>query len=301
MEKLSIPTFVKWAGGKKQLLEQFELLFPDKINRYFEPFVGSGAVFFYLKQTCKPDYCMISDNNQNLINLYLSIRDNLEELLELLTKFKKKHMQHPKEYYYQQRKEFNETTDALIKSALLIYLNKTCYNGLYRVNSKGEFNVPMGRYKNPSIVQPKLLQQASKHLQQVDIKNMDFEKVLDFTQPGDFIYFDPPYYPLSATSSFTSYQKDVFLENEQKKLAQVFQKLDEKGCYVMLSNSDTAFIHNLYEQYFNKNLVTKVYATRMINCDGSKRGAISEIVVRNYQYEISSSLSDIGHATTRCF
>jgi DNA adenine methylase len=288
LEKLSIPTFIKWAGGKTQLLNQFEPFFPVKISRYFEPFVGSGAVFFYIKQTCKPDYCMISDNNQNLINLYIAVRDNLKDLLELLKKYKKEHTRNPKEYYYQQRKEFNKTNNTLIKSALLIYLNKTCYNGLYRVNSKDEFNVPMGSYKNPSIVQPKILERASELLQNVVIKVMDFKKIIDFAESGDFIYFDPPYYPLSITSSFTSYQKETFLDEEQKLLANVFQKLDESGCKVMLSNSDSPFIHDLYSEYEADGHLYTVKAKRMISCNAEGRKPINEVVVTNYKPRINT-------------
>lgn len=288
MKQISIPTFVKWAGGKCQLLEQFEPFFPVKVNRYFEPFVGSGAVFFYIKQTRKPDYCMISDNNENLMNLYIAVRDNLNELLDLLKKYKKEHMKDPKKYYYQQRKEFNKTKDMLIKSTLLIYLNKTCYNGLYRVNSQGEFNVPMGSYRDPSIVQRKILEQASQLLQNVTIKSMNFEKILDFAESGDFIYFDPPYYPISTTSSFTSYQKEIFLDEEQKHLAKVFQKLDGRGCMVMLSNSDSSFIHDLYNKYENEGHLYTVKAKRMINCNSEGRKPINEIVVTNYKPKIQT-------------
>ena len=279
----SVPTFVKWAGGKTQLLEQFEPFFPSKMDRYFEPFVGSGAVFFYIKKTRNPSYCMISDNNRDLINLYITIRDKLDELIVLLKEYKKEHTKNPKKIYYQKRREFNSTKEILIKSALLLYLNKTCFNGLYRVNSKGEFNVPMGSYKNPAIFQQIKLDEASELLRGTIIKCMHFKKIVDFVEPRDFIYFDPPYYPLSATSSFTSYHKEAFLEKEQEQLAKVFQKLNERGCRLMLSNSDTPLIHELYNKYEQEGHLFLVKARRMINCDATGRKAINEVVITNYK------------------
>jgi len=275
-----IPTFVKWAGGKTQLIKQFIPLFPkkDHVKRYFEPMVGSGAVFFYIKQVYNPHYSMIFDINNDLINLYLQIRDNVDEMISLLKVHKCNHTKNPKEYYYKMREKYNNTEDKLEKSSLLLYLNKTCYNGLYRVNSKGEFNVPFGRYKNPSIVQEKKLKLVPNLLQGAIIKSMTFEKILAHTQVDDFIYFDPPYYPLSETSSFTSYQKNNFLDKEQKRLAKVFKKLDKKNCKVMLSNSDTDLIRDLYNGYNIK----VVKAKRMISCKGKGRGAINELVIRNY-------------------
>jgi len=275
-----IPTFVKWAGGKTQLIKQYIPLFPSKknIKRYFEPMIGSGAVFFYIRQTYNPEFSMISDINNDLINLYLQIRDNVDEIITLLKIHKSKHKINPKEYYYKMRKKYNSTEDNLEKSSLLLYLNKTCYNGLYRVNSKGEFNVPFGRYKNPAILQEEKLRLASSLLEGTIIKAIPFEKILDFAKPNDFIYFDPPYYPLSETSSFTSYQKNTFLEEEQKKLAKAFKKLDKKNCKTMLSNSDTDLIRNLYNGYNIK----VVRAKRMISCKGKGRGSINELVIRNY-------------------
>jgi len=283
MQKLTVPTFVKWAGGKTQLLNQFELFLPSKINRYFEPFIGSGAVFFYVKITRNPGYCCISDSNEDLVNLYITIRDNLGELIGILKEYKKEHMINPKKVYYQKRGEFNTTKDILLKSALLLYLNKTCFNGLYRVNSKGEFNVPMGSYTNPAILQQTKLNEASKLLQNVTIKHMNFEKIVNLAKQKDFIYFDPPYYPLSLTSSFTSYHKDEFLDKEQKELAKVFQKLDKRGCVLMLSNSDTPFIHKLYKKYEQESHLYLVKAKRMINSDAQGRKAIDEVVVTNYK------------------
>lgn len=275
MIKEGTPTFIKWAGGKTQLIDQYKSLFPKSFNNYFEPFVGSGAVFFYIKQKFNPKNITISDINEDLIDTYNAVKEDLGVLNELLKKHKKNHSE---EYFYKMREEFNTTKDKLKKAALFIYLNKTCFNGLYRVNSTGEFNVPFGKYKNPGILQNKKLNEASKTLKEVKINCVSFEKVADFAKEGDFIYFDPPYYPINNTSSFTSYQKSGFLEKEQKKLAEVFKRLDKKGCKVMLSNSDTNFIKGLYKDYDIKT----VKARRAINCNGNGRGIINEIVVRNY-------------------
>ena len=279
MVEIQIPTFVKWVGGKTQLLQQYSHLYPKKIDHYFEPMVGSGAVFFFIQKRYKPNYTMISEINKDLINLYKQVRDNVEFLIPLLKDFKIKHTQNPKEFYYKMRDKFNTTKDPFVKSSLLLYLNKTCFNGLYRVNSKGEFNVPVGNYKNPAIVQDKKLRIASKLLQDVEIKKMSFGKIIDYTKEGDFIYFDPPYQPISKTSSFTSYQKTNFSDKQQKKLANVFKKLDEKNCKVMLSNSEHPLILELYKNYDIK----IVKAKRMISCNGKGRGPINELVIRNYK------------------
>ncbi len=271
-----VPTLVKWAGGKKQLLEQFKEYFPKKIKRYFDPFVGGGAVAFFLLKThpeIKKIY--ISDINKELIITYNVVKRNINELINLLNKYKSKHN---KDFYYNLRKKNTEGSTPVQIAARFIYLNKTCFNGLYRVNSKGEFNVPIGSYKNPGICQEEDLREISKLLQKDDIKMAQFYEVVKCAKKGDFIYFDPPYYPLIKGKSFTTYAKGNFLEEEQKRLAEVFKKLDERGCKVMLSNSDTKFIKDLYKNY-NINLVR---ATRMINCNAEKRGKINEVVVTNY-------------------
>ena len=274
----TVPTFVKWAGGKTQLLDQFKKFFPKKFNGYLEPFVGSGAVFFYIKRKYNPKRVIISDNNEDLINTYIVFRDNLEDLIKLLKIHKRNHC---KEYYYKIREtDVNELSN-VEKAARFLYLNKTCYNGLYRVNSKGKFNVPFGRYKNPNIVNEKNLRKAHKLLQGVTIKLQSFEKVLEDAESGDFIYFDPPYYPLSKTANFTSYTRDAFLDDEQRKLAEVYKKLDERGCLLMLSNSDTEFIKNLYS--YDGLKIYKVKARRAINSKADKRGAINELVILNYE------------------
>jgi DNA adenine methylase len=275
---IKIPKFVKWAGGKGQLLEQFEPLLPKKFNRYIEPFVGSGAVFFYIIQKYNPKEIIISDINEELINVYEIIKTDAERLIVELKQHKEYHLVEGKKYFLTIRATNPKDLPDLEKAARFIYLNKTCFNGLYRVNSKGKFNVPMGSYKNPDIVQEDRIRQVSNLLKKVTIKVMSFEKVLDIAKKNDFVYFDPPYYPLKKGTSFTTYTKNVFLENEQKLLLDVFSKLDKKGCLVMESNSDTKFIKDLYTKYN----IHFVKATRMINCNGDKRGKINEMVITNY-------------------
>jgi len=273
--KIEVPSFVKWAGGKKQLLSQFERVFPKRINTYIEPFVGGGAVAFYIIKKYKPKKVILSDINEELINAYNVIKDNPEELIELLKKYRAEHDQ---ETYYRIRAENPELLSEVSRAGRFIYLNKTCFNGLYRVNSKGGFNVPIGSYKNPSIFSEKDIMEIAHLLRNVEIKVMSFEKVLDIAKKGDFIYFDPPYYPLKKGKSFTTYTKGNFLEKEQILLARVFAGLDKKGCTVMLSNSDTDFINDLYKDYKPQ----IVMASRMINCNGEGRGKIRELVITNY-------------------
>jgi len=272
---IQIPSIVKWAGGKSQLLGQFDKLFTEKADFYIEPFLGSGAVFFHIKRRFNPKKVILSDTNEELINAYTVVRDKVDALIKALKKHKE---QHSKEYYYKIRAQDPAALTDVEKAARFIYLNKTCFNGLYRVNSKGKFNVPMGNYKNPGILKEDILREANKLLQGVELKVMSFENVLDFAKMGAFIYLDPPYYPLTKTSSFTAYTKEVFLEEEQKKLAELFKKLDKMNCKLMLSNSDHSFIRDLYKEFKQES----VYAKRLINCDATKRGPITELVVRNY-------------------
>lgn len=261
---------VKWAGGKNQLLSQFEPLFPDKeFDLYIEPFVGGGAVFFHLL----PRKAILIDNNFELINFYKVVRDSLEELLSDLGK----HENTP-DYYYEIRAVDVNKLDEIQRASRFLYLNKTSYNGLWRVNRKGQFNVPYGRYKNPNIKDEDNLKKASEVLKRAEIICGDFSLAKEYATKKTFIYFDPPYHPLSDTANFTSYTSDPFDASDQRRLASLFQGLDEKGCMLMLSNSDTPFIKKLY-QGFN---IAKVYARRAINCKGSKRGPISELVIRNY-------------------
>jgi DNA adenine methylase len=280
MEKIDTPRFVKWAGGKQQLIEQFKPLFPKKFNNYFEPFVGSGAVAYYMVQKFKPKKVLLSDINEELINAYNIIKTDVKRLIIELKQHKEYHMADSKNYYYEIRGVNPNDLPKLERAARFIYLNKTCFNGIYRVNSKGKFNVPIGSYKNPDIIQKDKLLKISKLLKNIIIQVMDFKEIVNKATKGDFIYFDPPYYPLKKGKSFTTYTKGNFLEEEQKQLAEVFKKLHKKGCYCMLSNSDTDFIKDLYkDKSFHINIVR---ATRMINSNAKDRGQINEIVVTNY-------------------
>jgi len=237
--------FLKWAGGKGQLLRQYEVYFPEKFNNYLEPFVGGGAVFFHLFSTGRLDNkkrIVLIDSNQELINCYEVIKENVSRLISILSGLK---FVNKKDVYYKIRTE--EPKDKIERAARTIYLNKTCFNGLYRVNSRGKFNVPFGGYKNPLICNKENLRAVSRTLQYVNIKLDDFKVCLNFARKDDFIYFDPPYQPLSQTASFTGYTKDLFKEADQERLAEAFRKLDKKGCKVMLSNSDTKFVRGLYK------------------------------------------------------
>ena len=277
-EDSSTVTFVKWAGGKSQLINQLKPLFPKKFDRYFEPFVGSGAVFFYISQNYKIKYAMLSDVNEELIDAYQVIKDDVNALIKILRKHVNKHTVTPKPYYYRIRSKEIDLMSATERAARLIYLNKTCYNGLYRVNAKGKFNVPLGKLNGSAVLQQDKLSKCAELLQKTILKRMSFENVLRYAHSGDFVYFDPPYYPETSGGNFTSYQKDKFLEQEHEKLFKIFKKLDDKGCLCMLSNSSTKFIKDLYKNY-NRNIVK---ARRMINCNGNGRGKTEELVITNY-------------------
>ena len=275
LEKLKEETYpiVKWVGGKRQLM--FELLknMPKSYNRYFEPFIGGGALFFELQ----PQNGYISDMNEELINLYSVVRDDVYNLIDDLNKHKVS-----KEYFLKIRnldrtEKYNKLSD-IQKASRFIYLNRTCFNGLYRVNSQGQFNVPFGNYKNPKIVDAENLINCSKLLKNTEICCADFSGILNKVQKGDFVYFDPPYVPLNETSSFTSYTKDGFDIDMQFKLRDVCDELDNKGVMFMLSNSDTKLVNELYSNYEIK----KVFASRAINANGNGRGKITEVLVRNY-------------------
>lgn len=272
--------FVKWVGGKRQLLKQFRELnlyppecFNPESNTYFEPFVGGGAVFFDLL----PKHAELSDTNRELVVAYNVIKDNVDGLIKSL----KKHI-YNKEYYLEVRaQDINELSDIEIASRF-IFLNRTGFNGMYRVNKSGQFNVPFGRYKNPLICDENNLRKVSEALQGITITHQDYKDVLELAKIGDFIYFDPPYYPLNPTSSFTAYTAKGFFEKEQIELRDTFVKLHERGCFVMLSNSDTPFINELYSGLEGVS-VNKIIAGRAINSKGSKRGKINEVLITNYQ------------------
>ena len=271
--------FVKWVGGKRQLLRQFRnlgLYPPEEFNpiknTYHEPFVGGGAVFFDLL----PKKAYLSDMNSELITTYKVIRDNVSALIQSLKKHK-----HTKEYYLKMRSKNPKDLSDVEVASRFIYLNRTGFNGMYRVNKKGEFNVPFGKYANPMICDEKNLRKVSKVLKEVVIKKQDYRNVLAEAKKGDFIYFDPPYYPISKTASFTSYTKNSFLEEDQIELRDTFVALHKRGCFVMLSNSDTVFINKLYSDIKGVK-VSKVVAGRAINSNATKRGKINEVLVTNY-------------------
>lgn len=271
--------FLKWAGGKGQLLEQYERFFPAaRGGRYFEPFVGSGAVFFHLRRRELFEEYTLSDANEDLVNCFRVVQQNVEELIARLEEHQRAH---DKTHYYAVRALDRDpawhAAPPVERAARMIYLNKTCYNGLWRVNSQGYFNVPMGRYKNPDIANADRLRAASEALRGVKLEVRGFEAVMDVAAPGDFVYFDPPYDPLSSTASFTSYAADDFGPDDQRRLADVFAALASQGCRVMLSNSDTDFVRDLYRSY----RIETVCARRAINSASDKRGPISEVVVLN--------------------
>lgn len=271
--------FVKWVGGKRQLLKQFRQLnlyppekFNSKTGRYFEPFVGGGAVFFDLL----PEKAYLSDLNNELVVTYNVIRNDVENLIESLKKHKL-----DKEYFLKIRAQKPEKLSDLNTASRFIYLNRTCFNGMYRVNSKGGFNVPFGKYTNPLICDENNLRKASKVLKNVEIRRQDYKGVLKKAKKGDFVYFDPPYYPISKTASFTSYTSESFLDKEQIELGDTFIELHKRGCFVMLSNSDTPFINRIYKGLKGVK-INKVEAGRAINSNASKRGKITEVLITNY-------------------
>jgi DNA adenine methylase len=261
--------FLKWAGGKNQLLSQFTVLFPSKYGRYFEPFIGGGAVFFYLN----PTYSFLADINGELVNAYIVVRDLVDELIASL----EKHI-NDKEYYYKIRSQNPKLLSNIERASRFIYLNKTCFNGLYRVNGAGSFNVPFGSYKNPRYVNAPNLKAVSYRLRNTYLSVGRFEDTTIEAKKGDFVYLDPPYDPLNGTSSFTGYAENGFTRKDQLKLYKIFNDLDSKKCMLMLSNSDTPFIRELYSNFDIK----EVNAKRMINCKGDKRGEVKELVIRNY-------------------
>jgi len=272
--------FLKWAGGKRQLLSQMDSYFPKKFTKYIEPFVGGGAVFFHLfkKNLLNRKEVILIDINSEIINVYEVIQNNVDELIKLL-----KYHKNEEGYYYQIRAKdrdpikYNKMSN-VEKASRMIYLNRCCYNGLYRVNSKGQFNVPFGKYDNPNFCDEENLIGVKKALEDVKIINSSFENCLEYAQKGDFIYFDPPYYPISKSSSFTSYTKENFGKDSQQKLSDVFRKLDSRGCKLMLSNSYSEYIQNLYNDY----RIITLGARRAINCSANKRGNIKVLLILNY-------------------
>lgn len=272
MVKNAPKPFVKWAGGKRQLIDILLLNTPSVFGTFYEPFVGGGALLFALM----PEQSVVSDTNAELINAYLVIRNNCEGLIRSLRRHKNE-----EEYFYKIRSKDPAMLSSVQRASRFIYMNKTCYNGLYRENSKGQFNAPYGRYKNPNIVDAENLRAISSFLKgsQVTILCQDYRTTVMGAQKGDFVYFDPPYHPLSQTASFTKYVRGDFNARNQQELAETFRSLAERGCYVMLSNSNTPFIKKLYKGF----KILEIEANRFINCKGDKRGkGLFELIVKNY-------------------
>ena len=271
--------FVKWVGGKRGLLSQIIPFVPKEFGNYFEPFVGGGALFFelYSLGLLKDKKAYLFDINSELINAYNIVKSNPVALIENLKEFREKHS---KEFYFEVRSWDREENflqrSEIERASRFIYLNKTCFNGLYRVNSKGHHNVPMGSYKNPNICDEFVIYGASEALQKATIVNASYKNVLLYAQANDFVYFDPPYYPLTQTSNFTAYNENTFLDKEQIELFEVFKELHEKDVFVAHSNSDTDFIKNLYDEFY----IEEIQANRFINSKGSGRGKISEILIK---------------------
>ena len=271
-----IAPFLKWVGGKRQLMPAIKELIPKNYSNYYEPFIGGGAVLFNLQ----PKKAVINDFNKELINVYKTIKENPEELISDLKTHKNE-----SDYFYDlralDREENFENLSNIKRASRVIYLNKTCYNGLYRVNNSGEFNSPFGRYKNPNIINETTIKAVSKYLNTNDITilNRDFEEALKEIKKGSFVYFDPPYYPVSASSNFTGYVQGGFDMYEQVRLKDLCDKLDKEGVKFLLSNSATQFIEDLYKDY----KISYVKANRSINSNGKKRGEIDEVLIRNYE------------------
>jgi DNA adenine methylase len=262
--------FLKWAGGKSRLLAQYWpfLPRPATIRRYYEPFAGSAALFFYLR----PAQAQLSDQNERLLDVYQVVQQQVEALIEAL-------QDHPNEagYYYRMRACDATHLPPVARAARFIYLNKTCYNGLYRENSDGIFNVPFGRYKNPKICDPARLRAASLALRGVDLRVADFAAAVHEAGAGDFVYFDPPYAPLSPTSNFTGYHQNGFGESDQRRLAETFHRLAERGCRLLLSNSNAPLVYELYDDRGYR--LIPIQARRNINSKGNGRGPIQELLI----------------------
>lgn len=273
-----IQPLLKWAGGKRKLLQYILPKVPDRYNCYLEPFIGGASVLMAIS----PKKAIVSDLNDDLINTYLETRDFPEDLINVLKKYNGKHSE---DFYYQIRnldrlESFQNLSD-LEKAARFIYLNHTCYNGLYRVNSLGQYNTPIGRYKNPKIVDEQNIRLVSEYFKNNDIRFIcnDYKKTLDLAREGDFVYLDPPYDPISDSASFTMYTKDGFDKEDQKRLKKECDRLNSIGALFMQSNSDTNFIRELYKDYF----IETIEAPRNINSKGDKRKNVNEVLITNYK------------------
>ncbi len=262
---------IKWAGGKTKLLGNLTSLMPASYRRYYEPFMGGAALFFHLT----PKSAVLNDFNPDLVNMYRCVAWNVEAVIKRLKKHREAHCE---SYFYAMRNHWNDRTkrrSEVERAAAFIYLNKTCYNGLWRVNSKGMFNVPVGRYESPQVFDPAILRAASATLQQAELVSGHFADACESAGAGDFVYFDPPYQPVSSTAKFVSYTQNNFDEDNQRELASLARSLAKRNCAVMLSNSDTPFIRKLYKGFRLK----KVNVARAINSKASKRGSVAELVI----------------------
>lgn len=295
--------FLKWAGGKSQLIDQFDpflnkIFTQGNIERYIEPFVGGGAVFFHVFSKYRPKQSILADINPELILAYETIKRDVNLLIDMLKELEKKYHslveEERQKYFYiirdlfnQQRKHINYTSfsdDWIERTGYIIFLNRTCFNGLFRVNSQGEFNVPFGRYKNPTISDPDNLQAVWFALQNTTILCRDFKYIEEYVDSTTFVYFDPPYRPISKTANFTSYSKDAFDDVEQIRLADFYRKLDAKGGYLMLSNSDPkneVTDDDFFERAYRGFYIERVKALRMINSNADKRGPVNELLIFN--------------------
>jgi len=289
----TVKPFIKWAGGKSQLLEEIRKKYPAKIERYCEPFVGGGAVLLDVLANFQPKEVLINDINSELTNTYIQIRDNADVVIALLSDMKESFWEmddkERKDFYYSKRDRFNEliihSSATEEKAALFIFLNKTCFNGLYRVNAKGFFNVPMGSYKKPPICDEDNIRLISKLLNGVTIKCGDYSECADFIDNNTFVYIDPPYRPLSETSSFTSYAKTEFGDEQQIQLGHFIEQISDKGAKVVASNSDpknTDKEDNFFDELYKLFKIRRVEATRMINSNSKGRGTINELLICNF-------------------
>lgn len=289
----SVKPFIKWAGGKSQLLDDIRKKYPDKIDKYCEPFVGGGAVLLDVLANFSPEQVLINDINPELTNTYTKIRENVEEIIDFLEKMQSDFwaldQEARKTYYYDKRDRFNDLilqpAQTAEQAALFIFLNKTCFNGLYRVNAKGLYNVPMGDYKKPPISDPDNLRLISGLLNTTEIKCGEYKECEAYIDANTFVYIDPPYRPLNETSSFTSYAKTEFGDQQQIELGHFVDEITAKGAKVVVSNSDpknTDESDDFFDIIYGKYIINRVQATRMINSKSSGRGALSELLICNY-------------------
>ncbi|MBR4320970.1 DNA adenine methylase [Treponema sp.] len=286
--------FVKWVGGKSQLLKEIRIKYPSQIEKYCEPFVGGGAVLFDVLQKFQPKEVLINDINTELINAYTQIRDNREDLIFQLSEIQAVYQNHTteenKEFFYEKRTRYNELKisgteqENLEKAALFIFLNKTCFNGLYRVNSKGLFNVPFNNARNPLLCDEENLRECSRLLQNVKMTVGDYKQCSNFIDEKTFIYIDPPYRPLTQTAAFTSYSENEFGDKEQVELERFIEALSEKGTKILVSNSDPKNVNrkdDFFDELYKNFEIRRVFAARAINSNGKRRGAIKELLISN--------------------